>query len=152
MAIIYDYKALNNKGEEMGIAQYRGKVLMIVLFLALLCSGCGYGDCGDNNHYRTDTLSNNIYVKEYRCFCGGATTTDVFYVYLTDSISFRKYVGMDDFPSETTIIKSRNDSIVDVYVKKDVGIYEEKYETKLKKSYNINMLKKKNKFDKPCEK
>ena len=36
MAIIYDYKAPNNKSEEMGIAQYRGKVLMIVLFLVLL--------------------------------------------------------------------------------------------------------------------
>ncbi len=126
--------------------------LISLLFLALLCNGCRYGDCGDNNHYSTDTLSNGIYVEEYRCFCGGATTTDLFYVYLTDSISFRKYVGIEDFPYEIIIPKSRNDSIVDVYVKKDVGIYEEKYETKLKKSYNINMLKKKNKFDKPCEK
>ena len=28
-----------------------------LLFMALLCNSCGYGDCGDNNHYRTDTLS-----------------------------------------------------------------------------------------------
>jgi len=32
------------------------------------------------------------------------------------------------------------------------GIYVEKYETKLDKSYNINTLKKKNKFDEPCKK
>ena len=100
----------------------------------------------------TLTLSNNIYVEEYRCFCGGATTTDVFYLYLTDSISFRKYVGINDFPSETVIIKGRNDSIVDVYQKKNIGIIEPKYKTKLVKSYNINILKKKNKFDKSCKK
>lgn len=126
--------------------------LISLLFLALLCNGCRYGDCGDNNHYSTDTLSNGIYVEEYRCFCGGATTTDVFYVYLTDSISFRKYVGINDFPYETIIIESRNDSIVDVYQEKDIGITEHKYKTKLIKSYNINTLKKKNIFDKPCKK
>ena len=30
MATIYDFKALNNKGEEVDMAQYKGKVLMIV--------------------------------------------------------------------------------------------------------------------------
>jgi len=89
-------------------------------------------------------------VEEFRCFCGGATTTDVFYVYLTDSISFRKYVGIKDIPCETVIIESRNDSIVDVYQKKDIGTIEHKYDTRLIKNYNINTLKKKNKFDKPC--
>ena len=74
------------------------------------------------------------------------------YVYLTDSISFRKYVGINDFPYESVIIESRNDSIVDVYQEKDIGITEHKYKTKLIKSYNINTLKKKNKFDKPCKK
>ncbi len=114
---------------------------------------CGYGDCGENNHIRTDSISRNIYAEWYRCFCGGATTTDVEYVYLTDSTSFRKYVGSDDYPYEILILKSRNDSIVDVYQKKEVGVYyEPRYKTKLMKSYNINELKKKNKFDKPCKK
>jgi hypothetical protein len=136
--------------------------LISPLFLAMLCNGCGYGDCGDNNHYSTSTLSNGIYVEKYRCFCGGATTTDLFYVYLSDSISFRKYIGIEDFPYEIIIPKSRNDSMVDVYIKtdvnyykqikEDVDVYKEKYETKLDKSYNINTLKKKNKFDEPCKK
>ena len=30
MTTIYDFKALNNKGEEVDMAQYKGKVLMIV--------------------------------------------------------------------------------------------------------------------------
>ncbi len=59
---------------------------------------------------------------------------------------------MQDLPNEALIPKSRNDSIVDVYLEKDVGIFEHKYKTKLDKSYNINTLKKKNKFDKPCKK
>ena len=38
MATIYDFKALNNKGEEVDMAQYRGNVLMIVN----TASKCGF--------------------------------------------------------------------------------------------------------------
>lgn len=125
-------------------------IVIPVMLLAVFCTSCGFGDCGENNHFRTDTISNNIYQENYRCFCGGATTTDVIYVYITDSTSFRKYVG--DYDDQDYIfVKSKNDSIVDVYQTKDVGIIEHNYKTKMINSYNINDLKKKKKFDVPCK-
>ena len=48
--------------------------------------------------------------------------------------------------------ESKSDTIVDVYQKKDVGMIKHHYNTQLLKSYNINDLKKQNKFDEPCEK
>ena len=86
-----------------------------------------------------------------RCFCGGATTTDVIYVYVTDSVSFRKYVGKFD-DQDYIFVKCRNDSIVDVYQNKDVGVIEHNYKTKLIKSYDLNDLRRKKKFDSPCKK
>ncbi|MCR5114451.1 MAG: hypothetical protein K6A95_02070 [Bacteroidales bacterium] len=123
--------------------------LIPVMLLAVFCTSCGLGDCGENIHFRTDSISNNIYQEEYRCFCGGATTTDVIYVYVTDSVSFRKYVGKFD-DQDYIFVKCRNDSIVDVYQKKDVGVMEHKYKTKLMNSYNLNDLRRKKKFDSPC--
>ena len=38
MPTIYDFKVLNNKGEEVDLAQYRGNVLMIVN----TASKCGF--------------------------------------------------------------------------------------------------------------
>lgn len=126
-------------------------IVIPVLLLAVFCTSCGFGDCGENMHFRTDSISNNIYQEKYRCFCGGATTTDVIYVYVTDSASFRKYVGDYD-DQEFIFVKCRNDSIVDVYQEKDVGVIEHNYKTKLINSYNINNLKRKKKFDTPCKK
>ena len=125
--------------------------ILSFLSLSLLCAGCGYGDCGENKHFKTQELSKNVYEEEYRCYCGGATTTDVIYVYITDSTSFRKYVGKYD-ELDLLYCESKSDTIVDVYQKKDVGMIKHVYKTKLLKSYNINDLKKQNKFDEPCEK
>ena len=126
-------------------------IVITVMLLALFCTSCGFGDCGEDIHFRTDSISNNIYQEKYRCFCGGATTTDVIYVYVTDSASFRKYVG--DYDDQDYIfVKCRNDSIVDVYQKKDVGVIEHIYKTKMINSYNINDLRRKKKFDIPCKK
>ena len=42
------------------------------------------------------------------------------------------------------------EATIDVYQKKDVGVMEHKYKTKLIRSYNLNDLRRKKKFDSPC--
>ena len=74
---------------------------------------------------------------------------DVTYAYLTDSISFRKYIGKYD---DHTLIFPRmsSDSIVSTFLVTNKGTFNHKLDTILLNKYNINDLIKEKSNDVPC--
>ena len=66
------------------------KLLIIICNLVLL-SSCSQNDCCDV--VSVLKLSDSLYDETYRTYCGGVYGGDVCRTYITDSISFRKYIG-----------------------------------------------------------
>ena len=68
-----------------------GEFLILVLFFSFL-QGCI--DDRSKEHYKaTDKIGDHLFVEVFTPFGGGAFGGDRVSEYLTDSISFRKYIG-----------------------------------------------------------
>jgi hypothetical protein len=116
---------------------------LILVLLFNFLQGCTADR--SKRHYKT-TYKNgdHLFVEVFTIFGSGAFGGDRLSEYLTDSISFRKYVGTFDDNAEAISYKMVIDSI-----------YIEKYSlpgrnTNLvseKQTYNINSLKKENRFE-----
>ena len=68
---------------------------IVVFFPLLFLAGC-YNDNSKKEHKNTELIGNDIYCETYRVFGGGVYGGDVYSEYLTDSISFRYFVGSYD--------------------------------------------------------
>ena len=58
-------------------------------------------------------MNDSLYVEKYKVFSGGATTSDSYSYYITDSIHFRKYVGTEYYSRDQIFwnIKESNEII-----------------------------------------
>lgn len=63
--------------------------------IILILSGC-HKNASMKNHYKTELLIEGLYCETYRVFGGGVYGGDVYAEYLTDSVSFRFFVGKYD--------------------------------------------------------
>ena len=67
-------------------------------------------------HKRTSILNNScaghLYLETYCVYGGGALSTDMDALYLTDSVNFRKYIGTYDEEDEMISVKCKGDSII----------------------------------------
>ena len=83
------------------------KRIVTVFITCLTCFSCV-------NHYSKDKpetsveVSKNLYLEMYCTSQGGVFASDTFSKYLTDSVSFRKYVGyeLDDEVIKASILNS----------------------------------------------
>jgi hypothetical protein len=75
------------------------KFLTILIFI-LLFSGCS-NKWDKSDHRFTINIGKNLWVEIYRVFGSGALGGDLMSEYLTDSTSFRKYIGTYDNARET---------------------------------------------------
>jgi len=94
-----------------------------------MSTGC-YDDNSKKDYEKTELLGDGIYCETYRVFGGGVYGGDVYSEYLTDSISFRYFVGSyDDNNNLTYTIKG---SVIEIrhisYDKKDGAVIVDKIE------------------------
>ena len=120
--------------------------LPLVLFL-MSCDTPTTINYSKDNHSLTIVVGDELYMEIYTVYSGGVFASDVITFYLTDSISFRKYVGTkgyDDQGVTPKLIDNNNVIITRSGPRlfgfgKDVVLEE--------KTYNIPTLKKEGKFE-----
>jgi len=119
-----------------------------LIMVSLLLFSCSVQpDYSKDNYWLTrkidNNLDNNLYCEVYLVYQGGVWGGDVCTVYLTDSTSFRMYLGkeLDHQQIRASLIDSEN---VLVY---KVNIEGRNLKTIYKKAYNIPLLKKEGKFE-----
>lgn len=93
--------------------------------------------------YQTYKSSQHIYLESYCVHGSGALGSDLYSSYLTDSLSFRKYVGTYDDGEEIISAKYRGDSII---VTKTIltSPYSKKTSTQI---FSLKQLVKQHSFD-----
>jgi len=118
---------------------------IIIAFSLSCCSVSNEGQIVE-----VDKLTDSVYSEEYRYFGGGVFGGDIINSYITDSVSFRKYVGKYD-DNSVIYYKVFSNSIIEAYKVTDIGIWGHQYDTILLQSYNLSSLKKEHSFDTPYE-
>ncbi len=96
-----------------------------------------------DRHFSTKKISENLYREKYRVFSGGAYSAELYADYITDSVSFRKYIGTHD-PSEGYSYKCNGDSIFVTKAHFSSGDSRKIIE---KSSFSITALKNAHKFE-----
>lgn len=126
------------------------KLIIIICSVVLLNSCSSKKDCSDVDVVRVLKLSDSLYKETYRIYGGGVYGGDVYATYITDSTSFREYLGKYGDHDMIFCKMSMDSSCVYAFYKKDIGILRHLYDTTFLRSYNIRLLKQKNVFDSPC--
>jgi hypothetical protein len=68
----------------------------ITIFLGLILNiGC-VDRKSKQKLFATKSVCNNIWIEKYRVFSGGAFSAELYSDYITDSVSFRVYIGSHD--------------------------------------------------------
>lgn len=122
---------------------------ILIVCLSIIFHGCCHKN-SNGNIVDVDKLSDAVYCERYKCYGCGVFGGDIIYTYITDSVSFRKYVGKyDDYGM--IYYSFLSDSVINAYNVTDIGKLEHQYDTMLIESYNLSSLKKTHSFDIPCE-
>ncbi len=116
--------------------------LSLFIFSFVLFFACNSVNRYDKTDFiGTKKIEDNLYLETYCTYRGGVYGGDTHTCYLTDSISFRKYLGYY-FDHEQVEAFPMNDTII--FVRK----YDRNTNVSIEKTeYNLFTLKKEGKFD-----
>jgi hypothetical protein len=113
-------------------------------FIFLFLTSCNESiNYSKDNHNTTMEFAKGLYKETYRTYSGGVYGGDVHTAYLTDSLTFRKYLGKN-FDHEQIRVAMTDDETVMVY---KVNIEGATIDTIKKEFYNISSLKQEGKFE-----
>ena len=136
-------------------------ICCIIVFILFMCIACffnsskypEYSNSSKDNHRVTFILTDSLYVEKYTVFSGGgATVSDSYSYYITDSISFRKHIGTEYSSVNRIFWNIKNNNEVEFNFEystfeKVNGIPKNIYDTTEIRSYNILALKKEGRFE-----
>lgn len=113
------------------------KLLFILCFGMISC----INQYSKRNHRNTINLTEGLFLEIYKVSGGGVFASDTYSHYLTDSLTFRKFIGCE-FDDERILLPTMNkDTIiickVDFYTSDTLEI----------QVYNLPLLKKEGKFE-----
>ncbi|HEY4322840.1 MAG TPA: hypothetical protein VGN20_02610 [Mucilaginibacter sp.] len=96
----------------------------------------------DLSHYQGNSCECHLYIETYCVYGGGALSTNVNSLYLTDSLSFRLYEGTYDEGDGAIVTTCKGDNIsVEKYAHETLGQNSGELRTIEKKTYSLKDLK-----------
>ena len=122
------------------------KIDIIITFISVIFSlsivSCN-SKYSKKNHIGTIKIYDHLYNEIFKVYSGGALANDSYSNYLTDSVSFRKYIGTVYYDDEELYCKTLDTNRILVYI---LNI-RNKNDTLEKKVYLLSDLKKEGKFE-----
>jgi len=119
---------------------------MFFAFLIVFCACSENINYSKDNHFTTHTIKKGLYLEFYQTYAGGVYGGDVYTVYLTDSVSFRKYVGKESYDDQRIYGKEVDEDTYVVY-KVEARLFSNKEKIIEKKTYSISALQKEEIFE-----
>jgi hypothetical protein len=88
----------------------RLNIFILLAIMSIILFSCN-DKYSRKSHNRTTEIKKGLFVETFTVFGSGAFGTDLVTQYLTDSISFRKYIGTFDEGVEYYFYKTSGDTI-----------------------------------------
>ena len=116
------------------------KIYLYCFIIMCVCVNCR---TKNKNLVNTEKLNDCIYKEVYQLATGGVLAGDTYSYYITDTISFRKYVAITYYDDERIRMEMPDSNTVKVYkIVSLVNIYD----TTILGTYNIEELKREGKL------
>jgi len=120
----------------------------LLLFVLLFVSCSNQINYSKENHAKTWVIGCGLYTESFKTYTGGATTSNSYSYYITDSIHFRKFIGQRRYDDERILWNKIDDRIVVHKITRDLTFRKGfTYDTIQIGNYKIDELVKEGKFE-----
>lgn len=120
--------------------------LLFALVVSLIITSCKPNRIS-LEYIATYNLEEGLYYEKYGSINGGVFASDTYYYYLTDSIAFRKYIGLCS-EGQWIVVRKKNDGIYNTFkYTSSESVKDAKPKLIETKIYSIPALRKERQFE-----